>query len=283
MIYTNLDVNASIPSLHIHQRIQDLSGSVTRYSHATNHYSILSFGMNKHTMVEYVVTESRCSCIANEPNPIQICPVTPPNTTRKLSFNIDQRKLDQRSNRRPRRSQKDTKSFPCRWEKQKRKLLSLGSNQKPSGCLDLAVITAERATNCATEDVGANTLLDEGFVGLYEYKAHTVQAARIVNASNVPLVLDPARAHSRRQTKKITNRTTHNAQRNTSRTNPIPLNERISTVTSSSFFLIGLSQHHTSLLSQFSAHTLLLIGLGTMLAGLSSDLLVQDLRLVHPR
>jgi hypothetical protein len=31
-------------------------------------------------------------------------------------------------------------------------LLSLGSNQKPSGCLDLAVITAERATNCATED-----------------------------------------------------------------------------------------------------------------------------------
>jgi hypothetical protein len=31
-------------------------------------------------------------------------------------------------------------------------LLSLGSNQKPSGCLDFAVITAERATNCATED-----------------------------------------------------------------------------------------------------------------------------------
>jgi hypothetical protein len=31
-------------------------------------------------------------------------------------------------------------------------LLSLGSNQKPSGCLDLAIITAERATNCATED-----------------------------------------------------------------------------------------------------------------------------------
>ena len=152
MIYTNLDVNASIPSLHIHQRIQDLSGSVTRYSHATNHYSILSFGMNKHTMVEYVVTESRCSCIANEPNPIPICPVTLPNTTRKLSFNIDQRKLDQRSNRRPRRLQKNTKSFPCRWEKQKRKLLSLGSNQKPSGCLNPEIITAERATNCATED-----------------------------------------------------------------------------------------------------------------------------------
>jgi hypothetical protein len=34
----------------------------------------------------------------------------------------------------------------------RRSLLSLGSNQKPSGCLDLAVITAERATNCATED-----------------------------------------------------------------------------------------------------------------------------------
>jgi hypothetical protein len=48
-----------------------------------------------------------------------------------------------------------------KYKKQKMKLLSLGSNQKPSGCLDLAVITAERATNCATEDIGSNTLLDE--------------------------------------------------------------------------------------------------------------------------
>jgi len=46
-----------------------------------------------------------------------------------------------------------------RWQKDK--LLSLGSNQKPSGCLDLAVITAERATNCATEDVETHTLLDD--------------------------------------------------------------------------------------------------------------------------
>ena len=46
-------------------------------------------------------------------------------------------------------------------------LLSLGSNQKPSGCFDLAVITAERATNCATEDgegcrfCGSNTVPPE--------------------------------------------------------------------------------------------------------------------------
>jgi hypothetical protein len=46
-------------------------------------------------------------------------------------------------------------------------LLSLGSNQKPSGCLGLAVITAERATNCATEDgedcrfCGSNTVPPE--------------------------------------------------------------------------------------------------------------------------
>ena len=39
-------------------------------------------------------------------------------------------------------------------------LLSLGSNQKPSGCLDLAVITAERATNCATEDGGNAASVD---------------------------------------------------------------------------------------------------------------------------
>jgi hypothetical protein len=51
----------------------------------------------------------------------------------------------------PRRLQKNNGDITSA-EKQKKKLLSLGSNQKPSGCLDLEVITAERATNCATED-----------------------------------------------------------------------------------------------------------------------------------
>jgi hypothetical protein len=60
---------------------------------------------------------------------------------------------------------------PTEYELAKEKLLillSLGSNQKPSGCLDLAVITAERATNCATEDgevecrfCGSNTVPPE--------------------------------------------------------------------------------------------------------------------------
>jgi hypothetical protein len=59
------------------------------------------------------------------------------------------------------------------------KLLSLGSNQKPSGCLDLAVITAERATNCATEDVGANTLLDERIEKLRDNIPCTKCAVRI--------------------------------------------------------------------------------------------------------
>ena len=54
-------------------------------------------------------------------------------------------------------------SDECPVQNSKRKisiLLSLGSNQKPSGCLDLAVITAERATNCATEDGGNAASVD---------------------------------------------------------------------------------------------------------------------------
>jgi hypothetical protein len=100
------------------------------------------------------------------------------------------------------------------------KLLSLGSNQKPSGCLDLAVITAERATNCATEDIGWNTLLDEDLSEFFTYNTRFNHTARIASAQNV--------GHE-----------AHNTR--TTRTNPIPPNERISTVTSSSFFLIGLS------------------------------------------
>jgi hypothetical protein len=65
------------------------------------------------------------------------------------------------------------------------KLLSLGSNQKPSGCLDLAIITAERATNCATEDVRSNTLLDEDGRELSIYKARVNHALRVASALNV--------------------------------------------------------------------------------------------------
>jgi hypothetical protein len=53
-------------------------------------------------------------------------------------------------------------------------LLSLGSNQKPSGCLDLAVITAERATNCATEDGD-----DEGWMPLLWIEHSTSRMQRI--------------------------------------------------------------------------------------------------------
>jgi hypothetical protein len=133
-----------------------LAGSVARHSHATKPYSILSSGMNTYTMVEYAVTESRCGYIADEYNPIQTCPATPVtphanflSTSINASWIKDQ-DIDPAARKRISRHQK-----------QKIKLLSLGSNQKPSGCLDLAVITAERATNCATEDIGTNTLLDE--------------------------------------------------------------------------------------------------------------------------
>jgi hypothetical protein len=49
-------------------------------------------------------------------------------------------------------SQKDVQSSLAHGKSKRTILLRLGSNQKPSGCLNYTVITAERATNCATED-----------------------------------------------------------------------------------------------------------------------------------
>ena len=115
------------------------------------------------------MTESRCRCsdLPNELSLVQICPAKP-----HASFASAEAVTNRNNahNAAP-RLQKNSGDVATN-KKQKKKLLSLGSNQKPSGCLNLAVITAERATNCATEDIRADTLLDEDIAVSSEYNAY---------------------------------------------------------------------------------------------------------------
>jgi hypothetical protein len=158
-----------------------------------------------------------------------------------------------------------------RWKKQKKKLLSLGSNQKPSGCLDLAVITAERATNCATEDIRADTLLDG------EHRKCWIYITCVKIMSTALAGLQERGAKSARQ-----KRRQHNLQHNQHETHAIKLEEIDGTRFNLQYSLSALSQisHFTS---RIPTNNSLLIGLGTMLASLRAHLLVQHLRLVHPR